>query len=284
MRSEHETAKTKRGDVEGGSSSLRCKSLLLLAALLLHVPASCSCGLPKRSPQVAWDTSPQAQIVRLSDPIRFPGIQPTHQDWRLDNHIPEGTLYGDGRFLWVEYLSGEHGISRRVMQGYLSKDEMTGLLQRVVDAEFFTWRDNYAGIPQADGPPSTILDVRLSTMQKSVAVSGAPPKGFAELVALIGSGAGASGQEYAPQRAYLSAYPGYGDQGKQLPSWPARELGLALKDLSDRGGSYVEGPALEFAWRVVNAEPALPLVEDQGEVYLITLLLPNLSNVRPPAP
>jgi hypothetical protein len=35
---------------------------------------------------------------------------------------------------------------------------------------------------------------------------------------------------------------------------------------------------------VVNAEPALPLVEDQGEVYLITLLLPNLSNVRPPAP
>lgn len=258
------------------------QSALVVATLLVGWLLCASCRLAGRNPALEWDQSPQARIVRVSDPTRFPGVQPTYQDWRMDNHIPEGTLYGDGRIVWVEYAPGEDGISRHVMEGRLTEDQMTAVLERFVTAGFFTWKDQYGGSLHRDGPPASILAVRLSTAQRSVVVSGKPPRGFADLVALVSSGAGARGHEYVPERAYLNAYPVSASHEGHLLSWPAEEFSFGLRQVSDSVGRYVEGPPLEFAWRQVNAQPANPLAEDQGEVYLITLLVPGLSNVEPP--
>lgn len=270
-----------RGDEESACRVPR-QSALVVAVLLVGWLLCASCRLAGRYPALAWDPSPQARIIRVSDPIRFPGTQTTYQDWRIDNHIPEGTLYGDGRVVWVQYASGEDGISRRVMEGRLTEDQMTAVLERFVTAGFFTWKDQYGGSLHRDGPPASIVAVHLSTAQRSVAVRGKPPRGFADLVALVSSGAGARGHEYVPELAYLNAYPVSVSHEGHFHSWPAEEFSFGLRQVSDSVGRYVEGPALEFAWREVNAQPANPLVEDQGEVYLITLLVPGLSNVQPP--
>ncbi len=242
-----------------------------------------ACQINMRNPEIEWCASADAQIISYSDPIRFPGIQPTWQDERMDNHLPEGVLYGDGRFLWVEYKYENGNVTRRVKESRLTKDEMTGVLQRFVDAGFFRWKDEYVGWQQEDGPPATILDVHLTSVQKTVIVNGEPPEGFNELVAWFGNGAGMHSTDYAPQQVYLSAYPEFFENDLNVPSWPGSRFGFGLEEVSDQP-RFIEGDALAFAWQLINDNPASPLVRDEGQIYLITLQVPDYSSVNPPPP
>ncbi|MBN1537371.1 MAG: hypothetical protein JW908_11610 [Anaerolineales bacterium] len=258
----------------------------LFIGLSLTLFLCASCQLKSSSPALEWDPSPQAQIIRFYDPIQFPGLLPTYQDERMENHIPEAVVYGDGRILWVEYVYGGGIVSRRVMQGHFSHDEMIALLQRFKETGFFSWKDQYGSSLVEDGPPSSSLNVKLSRVQKGVVVNSDPPDGYRALCKLVGTGAGAKGVEYTPERAYLSAYPQFFGQDleMQFPRWPVAEMGFSLQQLSESNGRYVDEETLRFTWNLVNADPAMPLVEDQGEIYLITLRVPNLSGHQPPDP
>ena len=74
----------------------------------------------------------------------------------------------------------------------------------------------------------------------------------------------------------------------QIPHWPATEAGFTLKDLYGDGGLengiYVEGQVLAFSWQLINADPRNPLVEDGGEIYMLTLRIPNLLAHLQPNP
>ncbi len=252
-----------------------------------------SCQLLKAEPKLVWDPSPQAPLIMVSDPIQFPGILPTYQDERMENYLPEGVLFGDGRIQWVEYIHGGEVTARRVMEGYLSKEEIQALLQHFQETGYFGWKENYSGPFQEDGPPSESMIVYLRDLPKSVVVNNTqPPEGFRELAQLISSGAGSKGKDYMPDVAFLSAYPQYMDwtyeEGIQVVSWPAGKAGFTLAELDELdgpfSGQYVDGEALSFAWQVINANPQSPLVEEDGEIYLITLQIPPLSMYPLPEP
>ena len=230
-----------------------------------------------------WDPSPQVRLIEVSDPIQFPGILPTYQDERMDNYLPEGILFGDGRILWVKYFYDVKTIKRRIMEDYLSGDEIKGLLQHFSQTGFFDWKDSYSGPFQEDGPPNKTITVCLKENIKTVVVNSATaPQGYHELYELISSGGGAGGHEYVPELAFLSAYPQYfdwdEDEGIQINRWPAAEMGGAYP------GKYITGQILAFAWQLINADPGSPLVEDGGEIYLITLQIPGLSMYPLPDP
>ena len=73
-----------------------------------------------------------------------------------------------------------------------------------------------------------------------------------------------------------------------MVSWPADEAGFTLAELDDMDGAfrgkYVDGQVLAFAWQLINANPHSPLVENDGEIYLITLQIPGLSMYNLPDP
>ena len=266
---------------------------ILITVLIISALSASGCRFGRSEPELKWDPSPQAVLIKASDPIQFPGISPTWQDERMDNYIPEGVVFGDGRVQWVEYVYGGEVTSRRVLEGYLTPEQTHDLLRRFVDSGFFSWKDQYSGPFQEDGPPSQVLAVYLRDQTKQVVVNNTqPPQGFRELAQLISSGAGASGQEYMPKLAFLSAFPQFiewnEEQGIQVIRWPAVEAGFTLADLADVGGAYpgkyVEWQVLAFAWQVINASPHSPLVEDGGEIYLITLQIPGLSMYNLPDP
>jgi len=271
-----------------------CKWKWLLSTILVSSPLIfSSCQLLRSDPDLDWDPSPQVRLIEVSDPIQFPGILPTYQDERMDNYLPEGILFGDGRILWVKYFYDVKTIKRRIMEDYLSGDEIKGLLQHFSQTGFFDWKDSYSGPFQEDGPPNKTITVCLKENIKTVVVNSATaPQGYHELYELISSGGGAGGHEYVPELAFLSAYPQYfdwdEDEGIQINRWPAAEAGFTLAELDEMGGAYpgkyITGQILAFAWQLINADPGSPLVEDGGEIYLITLQIPGLSMYPLPDP
>jgi hypothetical protein len=248
------------------------RALIPLAALALAVVACQALSTP--SPEVKWDTSPEKVIIRATFCC---GLVP---ESFARNYIPDVQVWGDGRILWSQ--TGSSG-ERRVREGHLSESELKGLLERVVDDGFFGWEDNYADYSVTD-MPSKCLSVELAGKTKSVCeyYKGAP-EAFHALYDHIASGAGTTGADFVPEKAYLTAAPRT-FSGPVQPDlhWPAASVGFSLSEAVS--GKWVEGEAAELAWRVVNKNQWGHVVQDGDTYYQLVVQVPGVSQNAPPAP
>ncbi len=237
--------------------------MALLAAL------ACNTLLPPR-PELKWDTSPDAVIIET---YVTGGWMPINYQ---TNAIPDARVWGDGRILWVEWSGG----GRRVLEGRLSEAEMRALLQKISEAGFFGWDDFYQPRERVYDAATTTLTVNLLNTRKSVSeyFSGAPAK-FHELTAYLSAGAGASGADFTPARAYLTALPVGNLNSKADYVWPDERAGFTLAEATK--GRYIEGEALKFAWQVVN-QSLNAVVESGGRRYQLLLQVPGISLEEPP--
>lgn len=252
-----------------------------LPAAVLLLPVALAAGLacntlrPPR-PAVEWDPSPAAVVLRATNCC---GLVPQYY---AQNYLPEAQVWGDGRIVWVESISGP---DRRVLEATLPAGRLEALLRAFVDNGFFGWEDLYGDFSVTD-LPTKCLDVALTSASKSVCSynNGGPVMYHNLYNEVVGAG-GASGVEFVPERAYLTAYP----RAFQTPpapdsylNWPVDSFGLSLADAAQ--GIWVDGEALAFAWRVVNANSWAPLVREGEAYYDLVVLVPGISQVQPPAP
>lgn len=183
-------------------------------------------------------------------------------------------MWGDGRIVWVSH----EGARRRVLEGRLTTDQMKALLQRILEARFFGWKDEYYTLGGNSYPPM-YLSVSLIGRSKEVSEHGGAPDAYYELVRFLTSGAGAAGDDYAPKRGYLTAAPEPAEA--DAPQWPDAAAGITLDQVGD--GRYIEGEALSFAWQMVNENPRAPVyVRSKGQVYSIMVQIPGVSFFEPP--
>jgi hypothetical protein len=252
------------------------------AALVVSVPVLLlglgSCDLFSSGPSppdVAWDPSPEALVVRATLCCGFvPAIIPL-------NYIPDGQIWGDGSVLWVE--RSETG-ARQVLEGRLATEALRALLQRSVDEGFFGWQDRYAVDTIADLPDQCLF-VALLDRQKQVCehYRGAP-QAFHELYDEVARGVGAVGSPYRPTRGYLTAHP-ITPRAPSTPVdliWPTSAVGFSLQEAED--GRWIEGEALTLSWEVINANTWGHLVRDGSEYYQLSLQIPGVSFLPPPEP
>ncbi len=192
--------------------------------VLLVLPAlACNTLFPPR-PLVEWNSAAGNVIIQASS-----GGGMLYEP----NPMPFARLRGDGQFIWVE---GSTTGGRRVKVATLTTDQMRQLLQSIVDAGYFGWKDNYSPGIVYDAP-STCLSVSLTSGSKSVCetLSGAPAR-FHELLGLLASGAGATGADFVPDRGYLKVTPqgsGPAVGGPAVVAWPSQQLGLKLADVGE---------------------------------------------------
>ncbi len=247
-----------------------------LAAAALFVAGLACNTLAAPRPAVAWDADPEALIVNATFCC---GLVPMYV---AQNYIPDVQIWGDGRMVWVDQ---NNAGSRRVLTATLKPDQLTALLQQFVDAGFFGWADNYGDYSITDGASQCVRVVLASASQQVCEYySGAPPK-FHNLYAAATSGAGATGVDYVPVQGYVIASP----QTFQTPpdpatylNWPVDSLGLSLAGQAN--GVWLEGEALALAWRVVNGDSWQPLVREGDDYYLLTVLVPGVTQTQPPTP
>jgi hypothetical protein len=239
---------------------------------LLILPAlACNTLFPPRPP-VEWNAATNNVVIQA-----YSGGGMLYEP----NPMPLAQLRGDGRLIWLE--GGDNG--RRVKVASLTTDQVRQLLQTIVDAGFFGWKDSYSPGVVYDAP-STCLTVSLASGSKTVCetLSGAPAK-FHDLLSLLGTGAGASASaaDFVPERGYLKvtplgSVPAAG--GPLVVAWPSQQLGLKLAEVGQ--GQWVEGDALRLAWSVVNASPLNPILQEGDVYYQAQLLVSGVTGIEPP--
>lgn len=198
------------------------------------------------------------------------------------NYIPDFQIWGDGRYVWVVFSADN--TSRQVLEGQLTEEQMTALLQKFVDAGFFEWKDRFANELVSDMADQCIK-VNLESTSKAVCeyYEGAPEE-FHTLYDELAKGSGLTGTEFVPSRGYLTAF----DMGKLARPvsqddimWPTDQL-FPLSDAVDQG-VWVEGDALLLAWEAINKNPYEGLVYASPNFYGLALQIPGLSMNQPPA-
>lgn len=231
------------------------------------------------SPQAVdlrWDTSPTARIIRYYSPYTTAGLAGAYN---RAYYIPEAQVWGDGRIIWVSYKGSE----RRVLAGQLTTDQMEALLQRIAEAGFFAWQDEYYTLGGNSTPPMR-LAVSLLGQSKEVQEHGGAPEVYYELAEWLSNGAGASGSEYTPRQGYLTAscWPDI-ETITAATEWPAAASGFTLDQIGN--GRYIENEVLAFAWQVVNQHPRGPVnVNSNNHDCVIMVQIPGVSFFEPPPP
>lgn len=227
-------------------------------------------------PEVSWKTDPGSLIVSGTFCCGFTTpLVPL-------NYIPDVQIWGNGHIIWVE--RAEDG-SRRVLEGWLSPQEMTQALQQVVDTGFFGMRSKYKNPLVADVAEKCLV-VNLAGFEKQVCeyYEGAP-QAFHELYDYLASGAGVEGEDYNPSSGYLLSFP-LAVESMMSPDevdmmWDSQSLGVSLSDAVDQG-IWVDGDILVAAWETVNANPWGNIVQEGDRYYQISLQIPGLSWQEPP--
>ena len=228
-------------------------------------------------PELAWDPSPDAVVASATYCCGFvPYIY-------VLNYIPDAQVWGDGRIVWT--TSDDEG-RRSVQQGQLAAQDIGDLLSQAAQAGFFNWKDLYEDPMVADASPQC-LKIQLVDRTKQVCeyVNGAPAA-FHTLYDRFASGLGATGEPYAPERAYVIAHKMLfdtpPDPSQITRDWPTAEAGTSLDALA--GGQWIEGRALQLAWDVVNQSPWGNLVQEAGNYYQLSVQIQGLSTAEiPPA-
>ncbi len=234
---------------------------------------------PGPRPEVRWDSDPQALIMRGNFCCGFvPQLVPF-------NYIPDFQIYGDGRIIWTEY--DDNSGARSVFVGQLSEAEMTAILQSLVDAGFFGWKDRYEDPLVADASEQCLI-VNLESQQKTVCeyVEGAP-EAFHAIYDELSAGAGADGEPYIPEQGLLTSHPidasGFDNiESIRSTEWSEAAAGFSLSAATDEG-AWVEGAALESAWAAVNANPWSGWAVEGDSYYQLTIQIPGVSMIEPPA-
>ena len=246
-----------------------------LAAILVGVAAIVLYNyffIPR--PPVRWETEPNA-LVFEADLCCGMAYNP--------NGIPTARLWGDGRLIWTQY---DNDHIRQVRVASLTPAEMKTFLQSFVDAGFFGWQANYAPVETVYDAPSTCMRLYLTEASKSVCeIFDTAPSEFSRLYAQVSNGAGFSGNNYRPSTGYLTAtLQTY--TAPPLPTvdlyWPVDSLGFSLAQAT--GGRWVEGEALELAWRFINGHPNGGVIQDGPNYYGIVLLISEVTRQQPPPP
>lgn len=227
-------------------------------------------------PEIAWLHDPNTVIISGTFCCGFTTpLVPL-------NYIPDFQVWGDGRYVWVVY--SEDNSSRQVLQGQLSEEKLTAVLQKVVDAGFFGWDDRYAN-PMVSDLADQCMTVKLSSTSKTVCeYSEGAPEAFHTFYDNLARGTDEKGTPFVPTQGYLTAFD-MGNLGRPVSQddvlWPADQL-FSLATAVDKG-VWVEGQALELAWQAVNNDPWQGLAYEGGKFYSLAIQIPGLSMNQPPA-
>jgi len=226
-------------------------------------------------PEAKWDPSPDTLI-----------IEATQNRFEIDyNYIPDARLWGNGRIVWVEYENDSLYGKRRIMEGQLTPAEMKDIINRFIEAGFFDRRLSSdflsAGLVSTSFTVNLLNDSRFRGYE-SHEIS----EELRQLSDYLMGGAGAEGVEFVPTRGFLTAYLARETDCGKLETkyqWPNESFGYDLEEIQEyKNGVWVEGDELAFAWQIVNENPYCPLVESDGAVYMIFLIIPKLSYFKSP--
>jgi hypothetical protein len=220
-----------------------------------------------------WDRSPETIIFRVDDQIN------TETPADTANDIPMCTLWGDGRLVWVNVLSG----NTEVLEARLNDDQIRGFIETVIRTGFYDWEDN---IIPPDSDIHVLESITLNLYESSRTVQsyfGWPADGFEALREGCANLSEARAL-VVPTGGWMGAYEVEIESNAKVIPWP-RSAPFSLAEIAaSRTPRWIETPWAEFIWSNVTREGGNVQVREADKAYAVSLQVPGISRDAPPAP
>jgi hypothetical protein len=191
------------------------------------------------------------------------------------NHIPECTLFGDGRLVWVHTAAdgGHYPVMAMVDDTIVQT-----ILLAVVNSGFL----NLPAQAEAADVSVSAIHARFSDFDHTVVqgVQEMPPA--IENLHTLCSNLGVPAQPLLPEGAWLTVLP-RADVIDAAALWPG-DAPRTLADLAAGGEPvWAQGDLLVVAWYIVQAYPTYTAQEGPNQ-YILVMQVPGVTADAPPAP
>jgi hypothetical protein len=253
----------------------RAAALALGLALAACAPA----GPPPTAtlaPDRLWTPDPDAVIFR-AEVIR-PGLPALARQ----SAVPECTIYGDTRVVWVNALDALRSeVLFDTVGDAVVEDFITGL---AIGEDFY-------GLTTGEANPEAPDE---AYQQVLIDVGGRPhmadsrgnwdPDFFARVLAQCIS-LSSTPILFEPRDAWLTVQPAEMQPDAPLLAWqPAEHDGFSLAPLADGGPRWASGEAITALWTLLRTMPYTLLLSEDSRAYQFALQAPGVTRDAPEAP
>ena len=267
------------------------RNWLLSLTILLLVLAACSGDDDSSNAEGGngGDTQNETETIRWDDStdhvvFRADVVGGENADAFINaGRIPQCTVYGDGRVIWVVDEVDPNG---QVLFDVVTPDEIRDFVE--VLAIDYAFRDYEAGanlLTDATQPVVETLTLGINDESYVTDIYGGWDIEYFEDVRNLCFSVGAEPAVYEPQGAWVLVEDVEYDTGAPLQRWDASVTGFDLAAVTASGEPrWVEGQLLRILWDLTRRNERDLQLDQNGETYMLALQIPNVTAVSPPAP
>lgn len=257
--------------------------MLAILACLLGILAACG-GEAMPTPDPETSSSP---VQWLRDPLhvvfRADIVGGERSAWQIANHIPDCTIYGDGRVVWTNDSGGGLQVLFDFLPDLVIQDFISFL---AIDARIYTYEEGFPlQLPQSNTPTYAQITVEVSGRKHVTDSYGNWETDLYSAVLEVCRTLSKTPRRFVPTGAWLSAMPA--DPKRDLPTvyWDSEAAGFNFGTLALEGSKmWIEGNIVRALWANIVEDPTEVRFDDRFGVYMLTLQVPGVTLDAPPAP
>lgn len=226
---------------------------------------------------IGWDRSPQAVIFRAD-------ITGGAADLRALNSVPNCTIYGDNRVVWVNELAP---FKIEVLEDRLPNEAISAFVQYLTVYErVYTYEALSSEIQQQAGahPVVETVELNVNDDQHSADSFGGWDTDWFPRVVEACKRLSETPVLIAPSSGWLAARSVEYNQQSPLSTWNAATMGVRLADLAPDAPRWINGDGATALWNMIHSLPLNLLFEEDGSYYMVALQVPGVTRDSPPAP
>ena len=246
-------------------------------ALILLIAACQPAATDGEQPNIVrWDRSPQTIVFRAD-------VVGGESDFQARNAIPNCTIYGDNRVVWVNELGPS---TVQVLEDRLPDVGINAFAQYLAGNErLYTFEARLKEIQaQADvNPVVETVSINVNDLPHTADSFGGWDGDWFPRVLAACKHLGQAPVLVAPSSGWLSAQSVPFSMQPPIATWNAQETGMSLKSATG-APKWISGNAASTVWNTLHTLPSNLIFEDGSDYFEVALQVPGITRDAPPAP
>ena len=226
---------------------------------------------------VQWDHSPTTIVFRAD-------VIGGESDFRARNAIPNCTIYGDDRVVWVNELGP---FQVQVLEDRLPDAQISAYAQYLAANErIYTYDAHLSDVEtqSAVSPVAETVTINVNnTQHQADSFSGWDSNWFPTVLAAC-KGLSKAPVLVAPSSGWLSAEKVDFSMSLPLATWDEKAMGLSLDAVTGGSPRWMSGNSASQLWNTLHSLPSNLIFQDGTDYYAVALQVPGITRDAPAAP
>ncbi|HVU09855.1 MAG TPA: hypothetical protein VHD90_01205 [Phototrophicaceae bacterium] len=227
---------------------------------------------------VQWDRNPQTILFRAD-------VIGGETDFMTRNDIPNCTIFGDNRIVWVNEL-GPFQI--QVLEDRLSDATISGFIQHLaVDDRIYTYDAHLADIQKQSNanPVTETITLNVDGIEHQADSFSGWNSDFFPNVLQDCKNLAQAPVLVAPSTGWISAQTIPFNMQPPLVVWDAQQTGISLNTVASAGSPvWMTGQGVTTLWNELHSLPTTTIFEDDKNYFQVALQVPGVTRNAPLAP